>query len=394
MRKLTRVILLLSLWASAVWADPVPKPDPAMEYFAQVGKLASQGDVAAQACLGELYGTGLGVTTDVEKQFYWESIAANKGSDGGKLDVAKAYAWGGGAQKDPKRALALVQGLAAKGYLPAETTLGVLYVTGTGVAQDSDEAMRWFKKAALAGDFEGQVRLGLMYHWGSGVKADAAKAKMWLDKAAQHKSDCAAEFFFEMPFIINGYFQQNSINPKDVRGSIGVKFIYKDGRAQNVTLMKSSGNLQADNAWLQATRDAKLPPWPDSYHTDDKTMGFWVAGPDLQLDQQFVAGIRSAIQSAVLFPQEVLVGGSKGTGRATVEFDYLDGSASDGKITESSGEPSEDTAALAAIVDAKYPATPKEYAGQKLRLTIILNFQKVSPPDAGTHAVPAAVTHQ
>lgn len=392
MRKSVLAIPLLSLWAVIAMADPQPKPDPAAEYFAQESKLASQGDVAAEDCLSWLYGQGFGTARDPDKMIHWADVAAKAGSDAGKLDLAKSYAWGVGVKADPKKAFAMTQELAAKGYAPAESALGVLYITGTGVATDPAKSVEWLTKAAEAGDFEGQIRLGSFYNWGKYVKANPAEAQKWLDKAAQHKSDCAAEYFFQMPFLINAYLNPKAISAKDARGTMGISFTNNHGKADNVRVFQPSGSHAADDAWAEAARKAKLPPWPESYHSDDKTSGFWIPGTYEGYDPAFVAAVKAAIHNAKVLPKDVLLHGSKGTGKVTVSFDYLDGVARNEKVVQSSGDPSEDAAALAAVANAKYPPTPYQYVHRTLPSSIIIDFGTYAPDGSTAVPVPAATT--
>ena len=391
MRQLVLAIPLLSLWTVMALAAPQLQTDPGSKaYFIQESKLASQRNVAAEECLSWMYAEGFGTARDMDKMVYWASAAASAGSDAGELDLAKAYAWGVGVKADPKKALAMVQKLVAKGYPPAETTLGILYITGTGVAENKAESVRWLTKAAEAGDFEGQIRLGSFYHWGDDVKADPAEAQKWLDKAALHKSACAVEYFFQMPFLINAYLDPKAFTAKDVHGKMGISFANKDGKAENVIVFQPSGSHKVDDAWAEAARKARLPPWPEGLPAE--VSGFWVEGTYEGYDPAFTAALKAAIDTAKQFPKDVLLKGLKGDGLATVSFTYMDGVVSDEKITKSSGEPSEDAAALAAVVNAKYPPTPYQYAHIKMSFAVTLNFGTYAPARAATVATPVTAT--
>lgn len=394
MRKSVLMIPLLSLWAVTALADSKSKPGDDVAYFTQESKLASQGDAAAEFCEGELYGTGLGVARDAGKQFSLESDAANKGNDAAKLLVAKSYVWGIGVDKDVKKGVDMIQSLVAKGYVPAESALGNLFQAGVGVEKDSMNGIRLLKSAAEADDFEGEVRLGLTYHWGDGVKADPVEAQKWLDKVAKHRTECAADYFFEMPFIINAYVDPNSYGAADPHGKMGIKFSNKDGKAVNIVVFQPSGSHKVDDAWAEAASKAKLPPWPENYqtHDNDKLSGFWIAGSYDGYDPAFTAALKAAVDAAKQFPKDVLLKGSKGDGLATVAFTYQDGAVSDEKITKSSGEPSEDAAAIAAVVDAKYPPTPYQYAHMKMSFTITVSFGAYTPAGPAATAVPTAST--
>ena len=176
-----------------------------------------------------------------------------------------------------KKALGLLNGLMAKGYPPAEAEMGLLYETGNGVTKDLGNALSHYVKAAEAGDVNGEIELSLAYHQGIGVKADDSKSREWSQKVTSHKFECAASYLRALPPIISTYFQPPN-HEHDQAGTIGIKFIFKDGRATDISLLKSSGNSDVDAAWLKATKDAKLPPWPENYRADNKTETFWIRG--------------------------------------------------------------------------------------------------------------------
>ena len=112
--------------------------------------LAQQGNLDAQAKLGEMYLQGIGVKQDYTTAMRWLKQAATEG------DIALA-----------------------------ESSLGLIYYNGAGVKRDYAEAARWFQKAAEQGYADAQIGLGTLYSYGLGVPKDPIKAYMWFQLASK-----------------------------------------------------------------------------------------------------------------------------------------------------------------------------------------------------------------
>src|SRR5438045_7369389 len=96
---------------------------------------AEQGDVAAQAALGNYYATG----------------------QGGRIDLSQAVKW--------------YRAAAEQGEIRAQYHLATMFAEGRGTARDDREAGKWFYKAAQQGDRMAQYSVGLMYGSGQGAAA-------------------------------------------------------------------------------------------------------------------------------------------------------------------------------------------------------------------------------
>ncbi|MGA9851991.1 MAG: hypothetical protein WBR15_03595 [Gammaproteobacteria bacterium] len=367
------------------------KPDPSKEYFQQVSTAASKGDVKAQVCLGELYATGIGTQRDYKQAFQWYKKAADSSYPQGKEAIAGMYQAGLGVKSNPKLALSMFHGLVDRGFMPAATDIGMYYMSDDwGLQKDYDRALGWYRKAAAADDPWAEVRIGLMYNNGWGVKEDRVKAEQWLRKAADHKIDCVASFGNLNVWIVYANVQLPK-KSETVTGPFGVKYFYHDGRAKNITILHSSGSKEFDDAQVRALRASYFPPWPTGYHTNDKTLGFWLVKSVFVSNdfKDFGTSLRAAIRSAVVMPLHVLIHGSKGTDIATVAFYYLNGTASHIRIVKSSGDKYEDVAAIQAVKDARFPKTPAEYLNQKIHLSVAINFSIIpSQPSASPSMSP------
>lgn len=86
-----------------------------MDVFADIEKLAMQGNAAAQYNLGWWYITGLGVAKSDQKAVLWLRKAANQG------------------------------------FAAAQCNLGQMYATGTGVSRNARKGAEWYRKAAEQG---------------------------------------------------------------------------------------------------------------------------------------------------------------------------------------------------------------------------------------------------
>jgi TPR repeat protein len=379
------IIQLIILVGYCASSQAMTMGDDVDGYFQQIEAAASKGDMAAETCLGELYADGIGTAPDPVSAFQWYSKAAAGGDPAGKFRVAQAYIYGIGVKKDVANGLQMLDELANRGYAPAESALAALYLGGNGVKKDEHKALALYRHAASVDDYEAELRLGLFYHWGDYVKKDDTEAKRWLGKAANHKLYCLSSFGTLANFLINGYIKP--LDPKrhsqnGAAANLRIKYIYKNGRAENAVILLSSGDPDEDQAWLDATRDAVLPPWPDAFHPKDNGLGFLIPAGDGGLSHNFIVSVRKAIDTAKVMPLNVLLHGTKGLGMANVSFDYLDGKATNVKVVSSSDDVDEDAAAVSAIKHAKFGTTPKEYRHKNLHLTISIYFDYVSPTKA------------
>jgi hypothetical protein len=371
------------------------KPDPMRAYFHDMQALASKGDAQAEECLAELYTMGMGTSADLDQARKLLDAAAAAGDFRAKERQAQSYTWDESNAQDISKAIVILQGLSDKGYLPATSDLALMYLNGTGMPKDQAKALSLYRKAAAGGDYEAEMRLGLFYHVGdNGLPKDQKLSRQWLEKAAGHTVDCVPTFGNLVNFIISGYLP--TLDAKHNWGPtapLNIMYTYQDGRAKDAYIKLASGIPEFDQGWLAATRAAKLPPWPPSYHGDDKTLGFFIQGNEGDLDFVFAKKLHDAIKAAMVMPLDVLVHGSKSSGSVNVGLDYRDGKVSNANVVTSSGEPSEDAAALKAVETAAYPSTPKRFAHKTYHMGFRIEFGQVTPSrPATTSAAPVAAS--
>jgi uncharacterized protein len=133
---------------------------------------------SAKRVLGSHYENGLGVTKDLEKAFYWYTLAYEQGHIDAKYDLIRL-------EQRAIEKIAATELAAEQGNIKAQYHLGLMYYEGKGVTKDLEKAFHWFKKAAEQGDIKAQYHLGSCYELGLGVTKDLEKAFHWFKKAAE-----------------------------------------------------------------------------------------------------------------------------------------------------------------------------------------------------------------
>jgi len=155
---------------------------------------AEQSDPLAgdAACtLGMLYEEGKYVEQDSATAVKWFSVAAEKESAWGALNLAECYLAGRGVEKNTEKAADLFvyvtsiataeqQSCAAR----AAFVLGGMYLHGNGVAKDSEKTAQWFLFAAEKGNADAQYLLGEAYEQQAKTAEEHIIAQKWYERAA------------------------------------------------------------------------------------------------------------------------------------------------------------------------------------------------------------------
>lgn len=141
--------------------------------------LAEEGNVEAQASLGEMYLSGIGVPQDSAKAIKLLRSAAIQGHPVAQFNLGVMYGAGDGVAQDLDEAEKWYRLSALQGNSNAQNNLGVLYSKGSGVPQNLGLAADWFRKAAKQGEANAQNTLGKMFTEGLGMPKDRISAHMW-----------------------------------------------------------------------------------------------------------------------------------------------------------------------------------------------------------------------
>ncbi|WP_417687055.1 tetratricopeptide repeat protein [Roseibium sp.] len=157
--------------------------------------LAEDGNVPAQALLGVLHETGLGIEQDKEKAADWYQLAAGAGDPGAAMQLAQLYLLGSGVPEDKKKAGDLFQIAADAGNPSAIYNLALLYQEGVGRPYDEEKARELLTKAATLNDAEAQYALGLSFLEGVGGLSDPGQGAFWLGRAAR-RGHTSAQIYY------------------------------------------------------------------------------------------------------------------------------------------------------------------------------------------------------
>ena len=183
-------------------------------FSAELLKLAEDGNVDAQYCLGGCYYYGKGIAKDIDEAIMWWSKAAEQGDEGAiemlkqlgasgysaelvekaeggdvnaQYNLAHCYWLGDGVAQDVEEAVKWLRKGAEQGHAESQQQLGHCYYDGKGVTQDYTEAVKWWSKAAEQGNGNAQFNLGSSYRDGVGVAKDLDEAEKWFSKAADQE---------------------------------------------------------------------------------------------------------------------------------------------------------------------------------------------------------------
>ena len=177
------LLLLIALSAVPVFAQ---------SDFEATKARAEAGDAEAQAELGYMYGSGTGITPNIQQALRWFRLAAEQGNADAQYELGVMYADGKGVSTNDQEAVKWFRLAAEQGIADAQTNLGLMYSNGSGVARNDQEAVRWYRLAATHGDPYAQFMLAMMYVKGTEIVVkDDREAVTWLRLAALQGLDLA-----------------------------------------------------------------------------------------------------------------------------------------------------------------------------------------------------------
>ncbi len=157
---------------------------------------ALQGYVPAEAALGACYEAGLGVAPSAADSRYWYGKAAAAGNPMAAMHLAMADFR---EQRDPQRALELLERAAHAGYIPARLRYAtVLLQGGNAPLADTRRAIDQLRIAAMDGSGEAAYLMGLFYAAGKGVPQHSGIALGWFASAAEAGCEPARKLLKEL----------------------------------------------------------------------------------------------------------------------------------------------------------------------------------------------------
>jgi TPR repeat protein len=153
----------------------VPKSDETAAYWYSQGAMNDSRD--ARLALGAMYAVGRGVSQSDPDAVYWFAQARQL------RFVADAYACGFGVEQDLAMARKLYEDLAEKGDPDAQFQLGNMFAEACGAPLDNTEAARWYEAAAQHGHPDAQIALSRRLREGLGVARNPLGAYQWAELA-------------------------------------------------------------------------------------------------------------------------------------------------------------------------------------------------------------------
>lgn len=362
-------------------------------YVNELNKLAEDGDVRAQTCLGEMYREGTIERGDSGKATYWFKKAADKGDTRGKYLLALMKTSDVSYQtetyqeyRDRMQAAAFIQKLADQGYPPAEANIGFGYL----YQEDYAKALAVLRKAGNQDNPAAEVMLGFMYKYGFGIDSNPTIAQQWFAKIADYRIDCVGDFAQLIYNLIAASvsYPQAAIDGKS-SGRVLLMISYRASKVAKAVVYKAANDEGLNIAALRAAQEAYYPQW--SFLAKNSggriviPVDFTQQNPFLSIlsarnsqYQNLRSEIQYAIQKNIVFPKHVLVYGTSGTGSVTLSFMYRDGRVSNVKIQKSANDRYEDEAALTAVKGAHYTLAPSQYVGKILQCVATIEY-RMSP---------------
>ncbi|WP_152220572.1 tetratricopeptide repeat protein [Pseudomonas sp. SCB32] len=146
---------------------------------------AREGDLEAQALLGQILLDGHGIERDPALAMIWFGIAAERGHSMARNVLGRCLEHGWGCAADPAAA-ARHYALAAEAGLDwAMYNLANLLATGRGVTRDEARAFALYRRAAGLGHAKSMNLVGRFHEDGLVVPRDAVAAHRWYRRSAE-----------------------------------------------------------------------------------------------------------------------------------------------------------------------------------------------------------------
>lgn len=145
------------------------------------GIAAERGHAMARNMLGRCLEHGWGCAKDETAAAGHYAIAAQQKLDWAMYNLANLLSTGRGVARDDARALSLYEGAAALGHAKSMNLVGRFHEEGLVVPRDLGAAHQWYRRSAEAGDFRGQFSHASVL----ADRGDLPAARIWLERALE-----------------------------------------------------------------------------------------------------------------------------------------------------------------------------------------------------------------
>lgn len=156
---------------------------------------AGEGEVEAQALLGQILLDGQGIAQDQPLALRWFAIAAGHGHLMARNMLGRCHEHGWGCAADASVAAQHYRIAADAGLDWAMYNLANLLATGRGVVVDQLQALAWYRRAAEMGHAKSMNLLGRYLEEGQVCSADPLAAREWYRRSAEG-GDFRGQFSF------------------------------------------------------------------------------------------------------------------------------------------------------------------------------------------------------
>lgn len=165
-----------------------------------------------------------------------------------------------------------------------------------------------------------------------------------------------------------------------------VKFTYLQGILEYPEIVTGTGNADMDKLMLHQLA-AVLAPQATGLRSDEPHE--FVIDLDMPTPfESFQSSMYASIDDSKVYPREPIITGI--AGNVTVDFDYLDGKATNIAITQSSKSKDLDKASIDAVTHANMPLPPAVYAGKTLHMKTLFCYTIVESPANIKNPCPAS----
>jgi TPR repeat protein len=164
---------------------------------------AGEGEIEAQALLGQILLDGQGIAQDQPLALRWFGIAAGRGHRMARNMLGRCHEHGWGCAADASRAAEHYRVAAEAGLDWAMYNLANLLATGRGVAVDHRQALALYRRAAESGHAKSMNLLGRYLEEGQACPADPVAARQWYRRSAEG-GDFRGQFSFAAVLAAEG----------------------------------------------------------------------------------------------------------------------------------------------------------------------------------------------
>lgn len=207
---------------------------------------AREGELEAQALLGQILLDGQGIAQDQPLAVRWFGIAAQQGHLMARNMLGRCHEHGWGCVADAAAAARHYRIAAEAGLDWAMYNYANLLATGRGVVEDQAHALNWYRRAAEIGHAKSMNLLGRYLEDGLACTADPSAARAWYRRSAE-----AGDF--------RGQFSHATLLAQDGYADEAVVWLEK-------ALMGGNSNfLRVASQTLLGTPDPKIRAMADAY---------------------------------------------------------------------------------------------------------------------------------